>query len=286
MKSRPFQFAVAAGTLLLSVALCGVRTYELMVEIDPLTGFAKSGMGGLQTVLLTLLLAGAVVIAVLCFISGRVADVKRSIELPTLVRWVGLALCLALIVDAVIGVPAALSTLGTAIGVLSCAAKLAVVYTILAESIAFTDDKKFAYRTGSLFIEAIPVIYCAVILLNTFLNFIAFNSTSQHLIEQMGVIAAMLFFLGTFSFCLQVNKASDYMLTVIAGFLGFLFLSVSIVPPLLLCLLSGSMPAFLTKAVGFSPVMSISLMLYMGLFSLFLLTSKQPTKVRVLPDQL
>ena len=74
MKSRAFKIGVAVFVLALTLSLIAIRTYVLAVELDPLTGFAAPGQGNWQNIFLVVLLAGAAVTAVLCHMSGRLAE--------------------------------------------------------------------------------------------------------------------------------------------------------------------------------------------------------------------
>lgn len=291
MKSRAFKIGVAVFVLALTLSLIAIRTYVLAVELDPLTGFAAPGQGNWQNIFLVVLLAGAAVTAVLCHMSGRLAEDTAETapdapeRLPGFLRWAGVLAALVLTADAAAGVLSAMEGVGVVAGVLLTLVKLAVAYTVFIQSTAFARVAGIAYHPASAAVQAVPILYCIAILLNTFLNYVAFNSTSQHLLEQMSVIAVMLFFLGTFSFCLRVGRTADRILTVTAGLLGFLFLALSVLPPCLASFCTGILPAFLKGPVGLSPVAGFCLMGYMGLFSFYALLAEPPVKVRILGEQ-
>ena len=282
MRRKGFTIGVAVVSSLFVLALLVVRTYVLAVELDPETGFAAPGEGWWQNVFLAALLAATVLLAGLCALSSRMGRRPRFRKLPPVVRWVGLAASAVLAAEAVAGSFSAVTTLGAFWGLLATLAKIAISYSVFAQALCLTGGNRLAFHPVSLVAEAVPAVYCIALLLDTFFHYVAFNSTSQHLMEQMSVIAVMLFFLEMFGICLRVNRAGDDMVAAAAGLLGSLFLAVSILPPCFVFILTGTMPAFLTKAAGFSPVMGFCLMVNMGSVSLFALFSKESERKRIL----
>lgn len=282
MKSRGLKIGTAVLIAALCLLLAGIRTYVLAVELDPLTGFAAPGQGRWQNVFLAVLLAGTAVTAALCFFGRRAVGKDGVSGLPVGVRWVGATAAVAMAADAAVGSVRAVQALGLPLGVLLTLAKLAVAYSVFAQGLFFTGGRPLALHPASAAVETVPVLYCIAILLDAFLNYVAYNSTSQHLIEQMSVIAVMLFFLSTLSFCVKVNRTGDAVLAVASGLLGLLYLSVTALPPLAVFLITGNLPAFLTKAVGFSPVMGLCLAAYLGAFSLSALLQRTPKKAQEL----